>query len=671
MTTAAGTLLLLSHLLRHPLRKWPLLSIPRHYYLTRLRDSRESSGFHDDPRESFDPSGSSSDVLPPHPMTAPVSPNVPLSASSSHSDGWKYSSQKLLWKLKPKYINFSHASSTSSSTDSAWKSLAISITRLQKLLPGVSVVKQKDPLSALRQKRLKLVKSAKTGEKAYSSDGQRRPSGSTQDTRVFGVSLIDCMENEKRLEEAIRCRSLDDATVGSSGSTLTAGSQPDSSQSQNRSLAKQKAKPVRSETELIKYEDRRWLYPSTQNMCVSNPSSPSPLSASLPTKDLSTSVTFLLATEPEKEQITGRFVKKARAPSSSLSWSLDCPPDEFTDMHMLQVPRIVDNCIKYLIEHGLHQLGLFRIAGNATRCRQLRNALEKAGGEMIYLADDVTAVNDIAAILKEYFRDLPQPLLPKEHYQAYIAAAKLTSDDRVECVRHLLALLNPPNIDTLFVLMKFLHQIPGNKMDARNLATIFAPCILRADHDKLHATLAENEQQICIIETIILEVETIFTIPKDLQCKIYNKLRETEPDRLDRILNNLSRLEGNEPILCSPFPATVEEDSPRDTQKTTGNSTEDIQNESKEFDSISQKTRKKKIVTQRSGSWPFSLAKPSSSREELRFFNEPVKEARVGGDGSRGKDTHSLAPCGVTNLTRPSGLSYEDSQQKLAITPKL
>lgn len=35
-----------------------------------------------------------------------------------------------------------------------------------------------------------------------------------------------------------------------------------------------------------------------------------------------------------------------------------------------------------------------------------------------------------------------------------------------------------------------------------------------------------------------------FQIPKDLQCKIYSKLRETEPDRLDRILNNLSRLEG-------------------------------------------------------------------------------------------------------------------------------
>lgn len=45
------------------------------------------------------------------------------SSFSSHSDGWKYSSQKLLWKLKPRYINFSHASSTSSSTDSAWKSL--------------------------------------------------------------------------------------------------------------------------------------------------------------------------------------------------------------------------------------------------------------------------------------------------------------------------------------------------------------------------------------------------------------------------------------------------------------------------------------------------------------------------------------------------------------------
>ena len=50
-----------------------------------------------------------------------------------------------------------------------------------------------------------------------------------------------------------------------------------------------------------------------------------------------------------------------------------------------------------------------------------------------------------------------------QHY--FSIFLELTSDDRVECVRHLLALLNPPNIDTLFVLMKFLHQVSLNCSD--------------------------------------------------------------------------------------------------------------------------------------------------------------------------------------------------------------
>jgi hypothetical protein len=33
-----------------------------------------------------------------------------------------------------------------------------------------------------------------------------------------------------------------------------------------------------------------------------------------------------------------------------------------------------------------------------------------------------TSPHDIACLLKEYFRDLPEPLLIKEHYQGYIGA---------------------------------------------------------------------------------------------------------------------------------------------------------------------------------------------------------------------------------------------------------
>ncbi|CAL2029762.1 unnamed protein product [Caenorhabditis brenneri] len=630
----------------------------------RLRDSRDSSDFNDS-HDTLDVAGTSTHGVADssssshhhhhnYSMTAPVSPNVPLSASSSHSEGWKYSSQKLLWKLKPKYA-YSHASSTSSSTDSAWKSLdsmtwrsvdgaevvlrgarlenlseiersalqLLAAQRLIKMLPGVNLGKPKDPLSALRQKRQKLVKSNRTPTVA---DVQRRASGTPmpEEKRVFGVSLAMCMMNEKRLDQESRCRSLDDSTV--------------------IMLNKSRAKPTKSEPEMVSHtmpEDRKWLYPSTQNLypqSTSNPSSPSPLIGSAPpTCSILPSANLLSAEPVEPQQVTGRFLKKQRPASASFSCSLDANIDD-VDPHALQVPKIVENCTQYLMTYGLTQVGLFRVAGNTKRCRQLRTALEKVGGGGVINDNMVenTTSHDVATLLKEYFRDLPQSLLPGEHYSAYIGAAKFNIDERIEAIRLLFALLVSPNLDTLFVLLKFLHEVschsqdrhnaagellPGNKMDARNLATIFAPSILRVDHDKLQETLAENELQVTIVETMISNVEEIFKIPKELQCKIYTKLRETEPDRLDRILNHLSKMDSHEShpgALLSPFPATLEEDSPRHHRHT------DHSHIGRQSPLARELTTngKVKVQSQRSGSWPFSLTKTqtSPSRPEAQHF---------------------------------------------------
>ncbi|KAK6730128.1 hypothetical protein RB195_006909 [Necator americanus] len=625
----------------------------------RLRDSRESSGF-DDSHDLLD------DALP-QAMTAPVSPSVPLSASSSHSDGWKYSSQKLLWKLKPRYINFSHASSTSSSTDSAWKSLdsvtwrsvdgaevvlrgtrlealseiergalrLVALQRLAVLLPGVSLLKPKDPLTAIRQKRQKLLKPNKA---INVTEGNRRTSGYIIDpaeNRLFGVSLVACMQNERRLDLESRCRSLDDATT----SLPPGGSSP-----------RQHAKSVRSEPEIVALTDRKWLYPSTHNLYPdSNPSSPSPYAGSapptcsLPVKDFSL---ITQPSEPEKEIVTGRFIKKQRPSSASFSYSLDAPSSEDVDPHTLQVPRIVENCTQYLMAYGLTSVGLFRVAGNAKRCRQLRSTLEKVGGGTA-ISDDLvenTTAHDVATLLKEYFRDLPQSLLPREHYQAYIAAARFPYEERIEVIRLLVSLLGPPNIDTLYVLLKFLHEVSlhchdqvgsggtehvmqGNRMDAHNLATIFAPSILRPDHGKLHATLAENEQQIAIVETMIAHVEEVFRIPKELQCKIYNKLRDTDPDRLDRFLNHVSKVESTDHPLTSPFPATAEE----------------VQRECHSPEEHADE--KATVCSHRSGSWPFSLGR---SPRQQQFF--PTNSACPSSSSCPSDDNESREPVRTTSI---------------------
>ncbi|KJH52916.1 RhoGAP domain protein [Dictyocaulus viviparus] len=602
-----------------------------------LRDSRESSGFSDS-HEIFD------DVMP-QAMTAPVSPSVPLSNSRTNLEGWKYSSQKLLWRLKPRYINFSHNSSTSSSIDSAWKSLdsvtwrsvdgaevvlcgarleelseiergalrLVALQRLSVLLPVTNLLKPKDPLTAIRQKRQKLLKPNKASNV---SEGYRRIGGYSVDTaekRLFGVSLVACMQNERRLDLESRCRSLDDS---SSVTTIMGASS---------GTSKQCAKTVKSEPEIVELNDRKWLYPSMQNLYPDSlPSSPSPFAGPL-LPNCSLAVHDYLLTTPsndsEKETLTGHFVKKQRPSTSSFSCSLDVSSTEDIEPHVLQVPRIVENCTQYLMAYGLNSIGLFRIAGNAKRCRQLRSALEKAGGGTTIgnnLVENTTA-HDVATLLKEYFRDLPQSLLPKEHYQAYIAASRIPLEERIEVVRLLVSLLGLPNTDTLYVLLKFLHEvslhshdqihsngieiIQGNRMDTRNLATIFAPSILRPDHGKLHATLAENEQQIAIVETMIAHVEEIFRIPKELQCKIYNKLRETDPDRLDRFLNHISRNDSGIHQVAAQFTSTNEEvpqNSSSSICNANGNTTE---------------------CMQRRGSWKLSTALDHTHQS---FFSEDV-----------------------------------------------
>lgn len=55
-------------------------------------------------------------------------------------------------------------------------------------------------------------------------------------------------------------------------------------------------------------------------------------------------------------------------------------------------------------------------------------------------------------------------------------------------------------------------------MDAHNLATIFAPCILRPDHDKLHATLSQSEQQICVVEMMIERADDLFIVRTSIVC---------------------------------------------------------------------------------------------------------------------------------------------------------
>lgn len=145
-------------------------------------------------------------------------------------------------------------------------------------------------------------------------------------------------------------------------------------------------------------------------------------------------------------------------------------------------------CIRHLEQFGLHTVGIFRVSSSKRRVRQLREEFNR-GGEITLTVE--TGVHDVATLLKEFFRDLPEPIVPKDLQPALLAIHKLSNpQDQISNVQRLLQILPVVNRDTLFVLLQFLGLVSenaddrkaddgalltGNKMDTTNLATLFAP----------------------------------------------------------------------------------------------------------------------------------------------------------------------------------------------------
>uniref|UniRef100_A0A8C6TQI6 Rho GTPase activating protein 36 n=2 Tax=Neogobius melanostomus TaxID=47308 RepID=A0A8C6TQI6_9GOBI len=219
-----------------------------------------------------------------------------------------------------------------------------------------------------------------------------------------------------------------------------------------------------------------------------------------------------------------------------------------------QVPRVVERCCNYIETHGLQTVGIFRVGSSKKRVRQL---------------DEEQSVHDVAALLKEFLRDMPDPLLPRELYSAFLHANLLRGSDQLEFLQTLLYLLPPCNCDTLLRLLTLLHTVqgyaqdavstknkqnPGNKMTAANLAVIFGPNLLQKERGSdLTAHSLDIGDSSAIINLTLMLIQNyrkLFIVSAELQQEVLMSLIQTDPDIIDYLLRRkLSRVpsDGSEP----------------------------------------------------------------------------------------------------------------------------
>ncbi|XP_052001854.1 rho GTPase-activating protein 36 isoform X2 [Xyrauchen texanus] len=242
-----------------------------------------------------------------------------------------------------------------------------------------------------------------------------------------------------------------------------------------------------------------------------------------------------------------------------------------------QVPRVVERCCNHIQTYGLQTLGVFRVGSSKKRVRQLREDFD-SGIDVVL--DEEHSVHDVAALLKEFLRDMPDPLLPRELYRAFLHTNLLRGADQLMYLQQLLYLLPPCNCDTLLRLLTLLHtvqekahnstgpnqeEISGNKMTAANLAVIFGPNLLQkergSERELSPQALGIEDSKVIISVTLLLiqNYRQLFTVSAELQQEVLMSLIQTDPDVIDYLMRR----------KVSSSSPTMETDSGerRDTQK--------------------------------------------------------------------------------------------------------
>nr|CAG5958680.1 unnamed protein product [Menidia menidia] len=144
-------------------------------------------------------------------------------------------------------------------------------------------------------------------------------------------------------------------------------------------------------------------------------------------------------------------------------------------------PMLVEQCVDFIRQWGLREEGLFRLPGQANLVKELQDAFD-CGEKPSF--DSNTDVHTVASLLKLYLRELPEPVIPFQKYEEFLACAKLLAKDDETGVKELQRLvesLPPVNYNLLKYICRYWFQSYSgvNKMSVQNLATVFGPNILR------------------------------------------------------------------------------------------------------------------------------------------------------------------------------------------------
>uniref|UniRef100_A0A7N6APW7 Rho GTPase-activating protein 44 n=1 Tax=Anabas testudineus TaxID=64144 RepID=A0A7N6APW7_ANATE len=218
----------------------------------------------------------------------------------------------------------------------------------------------------------------------------------------------------------------------------------------------------------------------------------------------------------------------------------------------------IEACVTMLLECGMQEEGLFRIAPSASKLKKLKASLDCGVLDVQEYSADPHA---IAGALKSYLRELPEPLMTFKLYNDWIQASNIQDQDkRLQSLLNACEKLPPANNNNFKYLIKFLSKLTEyqdvNKMTPGNIAIVLGPNLLWT-HNEGNITemmTTVSLQIVGIIEPIIQHADWFF--PGEIEFNLtgnygspvhtnhnanYSSMPSPDMDQIDRKQNDQSR----------------------------------------------------------------------------------------------------------------------------------
>lgn len=154
------------------------------------------------------------------------------------------------------------------------------------------------------------------------------------------------------------------------------------------------------------------------------------------------------------------------------------------------LPKCIQIALRWLRANALDQVGIFRKSGVRSRIQKLKAMTETQGDNINF---DGQQAFDVADLVKQYFRELPEALLTNKLSETFTAIFQhVPIEYRPDAVQCVLLLLPDEHREALETLLDFLNHVacnsPYNQMTSSNLAVCLAPSLFHFNHTNSNVT---------------------------------------------------------------------------------------------------------------------------------------------------------------------------------------